>query len=381
MGARKTFLLVGSFADSLLNFRGALLDDLLEKGLEVHAAAPGLCKTHPICRQLEDKGIRAHDLSMQRAGINPIADFVTACQLLRLIREVRPDYFMGYAIKPVIYGSLVAWAFQVPHRFALVTGLGYTFQDDPEAGLRSRIVRKIARCLYALALGRTYKVFFQNPDDERLFRDLGIIGKKVRSCVVNGSGVDIQKYAVAPLPSTPRFLLIARLLRSKGVCEYVKAAIVVRRAAPEVKFALAGWIDENPDSISQQELDEWQKSGEITYLGCLDDVRPALAACSIYVLPSYREGTPRTVLEAMAMGRPVITTDAPGCRETVREGENGFLVPVQSVDELVDAMLRFVRDPGLAARMGAQSRTMAEDRYDVHKVNRMMMAEMGLGAQ
>src|SRR5690606_16971435 len=163
-------------------------------------------------------------------------------------------------------------------------------------------------------------------------------------------------------PSTPHFLLIARLLGNKGIREYVEAARHVRRQYPDARFSLVGWRDDNPDAITAEELADWQAGGHLDFLGRLEDVRPAIAACSVYVLPSYREGTPRTVLEAMAMGRAIITTDAPGCRETVKDGQNGYLVPVKSVDSLVDAMQRFLADPTLADRMGACSRRIAEAR-------------------
>ena len=175
-----------------------------------------------------------------------------------------------------------------------------------------------------------------------------------------------------------RFLFIGRLLGDKGVREYAQAARLLKRSNPRVQCAMMGWIDSNPNAITQAELDGWVADGSIEFLGRLSDVRPAIEACSVYVLPSYREGTPRTVLEAMAMGRAVITTDAPGCRETVVDGDNGFLVPVRSADALADAMACFITEPTLAARMGQRGRQLAEDKYDVHKVNAVMLKEMGL---
>lgn len=371
------FLLIAGYPDSIMNFRGLLLDSLRSLGLETHVAAPGL-KHGEIRRTLESKGIIVHDVPLQRTGINPGRDIVTLFHLWRLMRNIRPDYVLGYTIKPVIYGSLAAFIARVPRRFALVTGLGYAFADAEQKG-RRRVIRSLAQWLYAAALRRTEKVFFQNSDDESLFRSLGILDSNVPTRIVNGSGVDVDSFTVAPLVTmTLRFLLIARLLGDKGVREYVDAARQMRTQFPNVHFGLVGWIDENPDSITQQELDTWVAEGIVEYLGRLKDVRPAIANCSVYVLPSYREGTPRTVLEAMAMGRPIITTDAPGCRETVIDGVNGFLVPVKSSEDLVHAMKRFINQPELIEQMGQCSRTLAEKKYDVNKVNAIMLEEMGI---
>jgi glycosyltransferase involved in cell wall biosynthesis len=208
----------------------------------------------------------------------------------------------------------------------------------------------------------------------------GILPLDAASTVVNGSGVDLDEYSFrANKEKQPSFLMIARLLGDKGVREYVRAASLIHSSNPGIRFKLIGWIDENPDCIKQHELDEWINSGHIEYLGRLNDVRSSIEESSVYVLPSHREGTPRTVLEAMAMGRPIITTDTPGCRETVIEGENGFLVPVNSVDALVEAMQRFIDNPKLAVEMGRRSREIAEEKYDVHKVNAVMLREIGVG--
>jgi glycosyltransferase involved in cell wall biosynthesis len=367
-------LLVAGFAESIVAFRGALIRELIDAGCEVHIAAPGLASMAQVGPALGLTEDRLHDIPMTRAGTNPLADTGTLVALYRLMRALRPDAVLPYTIKPVIYGTLAAWLARVPCRFALVTGLGYAF-----TGERKGVVQWLVRLLYAAALARATKVFFQNPDDERLFRQIGILPARVPSVVVNGSGVDVSAFAVAPLPlELPGFLLIARLLGDKGVREYANAARRVKQAHPQARFLLVGWIDENPDAIRQTELDEWMETGVIEFLGKLSDVRPAIAAATVYVLPSYREGTPRTVLEALAMGRPVITTDAPGCRETVVDGENGYLVPVKSVDALVGAMTRLIETPGLAARMGACSRRLAVEKYDVHKVNAVMLREMGI---
>jgi len=373
------FLLVAGYAESLIGFRKPLIVALLNKGLIVHVAAPELLANASVMAELTELGVVAHDIPMQRTGMNPITDVGAVLALWQLMRLIKPQFVLGYTIKPVIYGTLAAWLARVPKRFALITGLGFAFMGE-EDGQRTK-VRALVQGLYRTALKRSHVVFFQNPDDEALFRQLNILVPMTTSCVVNGSGVDVAQFEVAPLSieSAPRFLLIARLLGDKGVREYVQAAQQVKQRYPEAQFDLVGWIDANPNTITQSELDSWVAAGTVNFLGRLSDVRPAIRDCSVYVLPSYREGTPRTVLEAMAMGRAVITTDAPGCRETVVDGDNGFLVPIKDADALAQAMLRFIEQPELMTQMGQRSRIIAEEKYDVHKVNAQMLKGMGLG--
>lgn len=369
------FLFITGFPDFLINFRGALITELMSRGMQIHVVGPSLEEGRPVRQKLEGMGLSVHNIPMARTGTNPLTDLRTLVALFLVMRNIKPQAVLGYTIKPVIYGTLAAWFAGVPQRFALITGLGYAFQGD---GKRGRL-QALVQWLYGLALAKAQKVFFQNPDDLALFKQRGLLHSSTPTCVVNGSGVNVGSFAVQPVPTgAPHFLLIARLLGDKGVREYVAAAKSVLHLHPQAKFSLVGWIDENPDAINQNELDEWINSGVVNYLGRLTDVRPAIAACSVYVLPSYREGTPRTVLEAMAMGRAIITTDAPGCRETVMHGYNGFLVPVKLVDALAQAMCRFVDEPELASIMGAKSRILAEEKYDVNKVNAVMLHEMGI---
>ena len=370
-----TFFLVSGFVESLLGFNGPRITALQALGQQVHVDAPDLPPGDPIPVQLEVRGLKVHNIPLRRTGTNSFADFRALFSPLRVMCRVLPQWVLGYTIKPVIYGSLAAWQAGMPRRFALITGLGYAFQGEGKRGRLQSIVQR----LYGLALSRVGKVFFQNPDDRELFRQRGILADATPSCVVSGSGVDVARFALAPLPSgLPRFLLIARLLGDKGVREYAKAARRVHLQHPGAQFALAGWIDSNPDAIAQQELDAWVADGTLVYLGRLSDVRPAIAASTVYVLPSYREGTPRTVLEAMSMGRPIITTDTSGCRETVVDGDNGFLVPIKSVDALQKVMMEFIDDQALAPRMWQRSRQIAQEKYDVHKVNALMLREMGV---
>lgn len=376
------FLIISSFLPSVLNFRGKLLEGISVHGYEIHIMAPEFASFPEELQKLEGLGYHLHEIPMQRTGTNPLADLKLLKNLYQQIRQIQPDYVLSYTIKPVIYGMLASKLAKVPHRFALITGLGYAFQNV-EAGKRS-LFQKMVHCLYAQALKHSDKVFFQNPDDLKLFQNMQLLEVNKPSVVVNGSGVNVVDFNVLPLPLNENqqtklsFLLIARLLGDKGVREYAESARMIKAQYPEAEFHLVGWIDDNPSAISQVELDEWTADGRLKYWGKLSDVRPVIAQSSVYVLPSYREGTPRTVLEAMAMGRAIITTNAPGCRETVIDGDNGFLVEVKSVESLAQAMRRFIQQPDLIDKMGKRSRLIALDKYDVHQVNKHMMQEMGL---
>lgn len=372
-------LLIASYAESFVIFRKSLIEALQKRGLEVHVVAPDMAKNNKIRMQLYSMGLHVHDVPMVRTGTNPLADLSAVWFLWRLIYKIKPDIVLGYTVKPVIYGTLAAWLAGVQKRFALITGLGYVFREDS----RLKPLQILVQTLYRIALARTQRVFFQNPDDLELFRKLGILRNNTPVSIVNGSGVDLSVFTLTNLPpkalqGNVQFLFIGRLLVDKGLREYVQAARKVKLTHPEVDFALVGWIDSNPNSIDQDELDGWVSEGSIKFLGRLDDVRPAIASCSVFVLPSYREGTPRTVLEAMAMGRAIITTDAPGCKETVVNGINGFLVPSRNVEALVEAMFRFINEPELQQLMGYQSLKLAKMKYDVNKVNAIMLGDMGL---
>lgn len=379
-----TFLIIASYLPSVLNFRGKLLEAIAQRNIEIHILTPDLDIFPDEVKQLRQLGYILHEIPMQRTGTNPIADLKTLLAIYRISKKIKPEYMLAYTIKPVIYGGLATWLASVPHRYSLITGLGYAFQNVEENGGQRSFFQKIVHALYEQSLKHSHKVFFQNPDDLKLFQDLKLIHDKVPTIVVNGSGVNISEFDVVPLPYDDlqqfkvSFLLIARLLIDKGIREYAEAAKQLKQKYPYVEFHLVGWIDENPTAIRKAELDQWVADGRLKFWGKLADVRPAISACSVYVLPSYREGMPRTVLEAMAMGRAIITTDAPGCRETVVDGENGFLIEVKSVDSLVQAMEKMIIQPRLVSIMGQQSREIALNKYDVHQVNQHMMREMGL---
>jgi glycosyltransferase involved in cell wall biosynthesis len=363
---------VAGHGESVVRFRGSLMKEMRARDLSVIAIAPDL--TESTRQWLRREGIAFEQLSLTRAGTNPVRDAMYCWELTRALRVHRPRVLLAYTVKPIVYGLPVARISGVERCYALVTGLGYAFLEGSD-----RWVGRLVRLLYRAALGGADGVFFQNPDDRALFREQRLLGPGVPSFVVNGSGIDLQSFVPTPVPSGPvRFLMIARLLRDKGVREYAAAARSLRARYSDATFSLAGYLDPNPSAIQRRELDEWIAEGAIDFMGELDDVRPALQASTVYVLPSYREGTPRTVLEAMATGRAIVTTDVPGCRETVVHGENGYLVAPRSETELAAAMEKFLEQPALAHQMGAASRRIAERKYDVRLVNEDMLQQMAL---
>ncbi|HET9957116.1 MAG TPA: glycosyltransferase family 4 protein [Polyangiaceae bacterium] len=374
----RRILIVAGLAESLVRFRGDLIQSLLARAIEVHVVAP--CGVQPRSWEtLRSWGVVLHQMSLDRTGLNPAGDMRVIAELYRLLRRTRPTYLLAYTAKPVVYGLLAARLAGIQRTTALITGLGYAF--SPESGIRRRVIRHLLESMYGFALGGAHRVVFQNPDDMRLFLDLGL-AKPEQCGLVNGSGVNLEKFpdtALPPLGSSMRFVLVARLIRDKGIYEFAEAARSVKHMCPETEFHLVGGHDSNPAAISRAALEQWIAEGSITYHGQLEDVRPVLAQSHVFVLPSYyREGIPRTVLEAMAMGRPIITTDAPGCRETVVQGQNGYLVPVRDSGALASAMLHFVERPELIQIMGTASREMAVRKYDVAKVNSAMLAHIGV---
>ena len=365
--------IIGAHPSSLLNFRGELIRSLLSSGHQVYALASGAERSDVV--KIESQGVIYIDYPVNRNGLNPLSDIITLLNFIRLFVKYSPDLVLSYTIKPVIWAGIASKLFSNVRFYGLITGLGFAFQGG---GVRRNFLVRIVSGLYSLSLSGATKILFQNPDNLQVFVDRKIIPKEKSSCV-NGSGVDLDHYIVSePGAREITFLSIARLLGEKGLREYAAAAKIIKRKYPDVVFQLLGPEDPSPDGISISEVNTWQEAGYIEYLGSADDVRPYLNNCNIFVLPSYHEGLPRTVLEAMAVGRPILTTNVPGCKETVVDGENGFLVPAKSVEALVDCMERFILNPNLIKTMGRRSREIAEEKYDVHKVNQSILEIMGL---
>lgn len=374
----RSLAIITTQAFSLVNFRGPLIRALKDRGVCVYALAPDY-----------DEGLRAQvaalgaiplDYSLSRTGMNPLRDVVDVFHFSRLLKKLAPDLTLTYFIKPVIYGSIAAWLAKVPVRFAMIEGLGYVFMQDPDSfSWRRQVLQRMVSFLYKFALALNQKVFFLNQDDVDQFVSDGIVAAE-RVARIDGIGLDLAYYAVVPPVLAPvTFILIARMLREKGVYEFIEAASLVHKECPDVRFLLVGGTDSNPGSVTDAEMNAWVKNGLVEWPGQVIDVRPWIAQASVFVLPSYyREGVPRGNLEAMAMGRPVITTDWIGCRETVEDGSNGFLVPVRSPEALKQAMFRFIESPELIEKMGREGRRIAEERFNVHLINVEIMKVMGL---
>lgn len=369
---------VSGEAFSVSNFRAPLIRTMVVCGMHVYALAPDYDEVSR--RAVCVLGADPVDISLDRTGTCAVRDFVDLLHLVFTLRRQRPGRIFSFCIKPVIYGSLAARLAGVPRCYALVAGLGYVFTEDgAPPGWRRRLTQWIVSILYRVAFRTCDRVFFQNDEDAQHFVANGSLTpeKVVR---VNGTGVDLGQYAPAPPVFRPiTFLLIARLLREKGICEFADAARQVRAWYPDTRFILLGGLDSNPGALVRDGVEAWVREGILEWPGPVEDVRSWIAQASVYVLPSYyREGVPRSTQEAMAMGRPVITTDNVGCRETVEDGINGFLVPVRDADALAGAMLRFIENPALIESMGHESRRLAEERFDVNNINAVMLEAMGI---
>lgn len=369
--------ILSHYAPSVINFRGPLIRELLSSGHQVTVLAPDW--TSEQVATLTGMGVQVVDMPLARVGLNPFQDVQTLRFLWSYLRRSRPDVVFSYAAKTNVWGMLAAALAGIPRRVATVEGMGYAFTEgaDGRRRCKQRLLGMVLSGLYRLAFRYSHAVVVLNPDDARdLQASAGL--KLDKTVVLGGIGVPLEEWSPQPPHVAPiTFTLVARMLREKGVFEFLHAAQRVKARHPQVRFCLLGGLDNNPGAIQAADLHPWVEQGILEWPGQVP-VKPWLVATSVFVLPSYREGVPRSTQEAMAMARPVITTDVPGCRETVVDGVNGFMIPPRDVDALVQAMERFITEPGLIARMGAESRRLAEERFDVHQVNRKLMAVLGL---
>jgi len=367
----KKIIIVGNSLFSLRSFRGPLLLELNSRS-KLICVAPD--RDPSVEGWLASKGIQFCQVPFTRSGMNPLAALVLTLQLWRLFRRERPSHVLSYTLKPVLFGSVAARLAGVPHVSAMLSGLGFLFTGDRARSFVSRLTAWGLRS----QLRKIQNVFFQNPDDKMEFSSLGIIDERNTVVVLDGSGVPLDAFPKQDLPQgAPVFLMVARFLRDKGFVEFCEAANELRSRWPETRFAVLGTPDlDNPAGLSLVECEDLLAKGGVENWGWSENVREQLARCHVFVLPSYREGTPRSALEAMSTGRALVVSDVPGCREVLREGLNGFFCQARDAASLAHAMEFFLKDPSLISQMGAQSRVYAEERFDVRKVNAMIIKSL-----
>lgn len=364
---------MGNQAFAMQNFRGPLISALVARQIEVFAFAPDYSSADKAA--ITALGATPVDYPLRRANISPLHDLSSLRELTTLLRSIGPDVTLSFSTKPVVFGTLAAWLAGVPFRYALIEGLGHAFMDTD--GLKARLLRRLVSLLYRASLARATRTLFLNDDDRREFVEARLVDVD-RTTMIGAIGVDLDEWRLAPFVTDPlTFVFVGRLLREKGIVEFIDAARNVKMSHPGTRFIVLGAPDTNPSSITSPKAQSWVDEGLIEWPGQVE-VGPWLAKSSVFVLPSYREGVPRSTQEAMAMGRPVITTDAPGCRETVLAEVNGLLVPPGDAQALAVAMRRFIDDISLVEAMGTASRRLAEERFDFKAAVRRILAAIDL---
>lgn len=348
------------------------MSDMVSHGYRVVGCAPDIDATTQ--HALKGIGVEPISIPLRRTKTGFVSDIILFITLIRLFRKFRPEYVLTYTMKPIVLGNIAASLSRVPHITSIVAGLGSMFSLQ----LSKSMLFKIIKIFYRIGLSRCSLVVFQNPNDLETLQEHRIYNADKLNIVVGGSGIDLNEFPVTSLPEKPVFLLAARLIEEKGIKIYRNAAKQLRQKYPYARFFLAGWFDkDSPSAIKKSAVDGWIAEGSIEYKGHTTDMPKLFSECSTFVLPSYyREGVPRTSLEALSSGRAVVTTDSPGCRESVLHKVNGFLVPPKEVDALVVALEKLIEDHDLRTRMGKESRRLAERKFDVRKVNKEIIDAM-----
>lgn len=363
---------LSSHTPSLFWFRMDMMKDFIENGHTVIAL--GQEPEADWNDKFKEYNIEYRQLYVERNGTNPLKDIKTYRMLYKFMKNEKPDKVFTYQAKTIIYGSIAAKFNGIEEVYPLIAGLGSIFRGT---GFKNKILKTIMKIEYRAACKCSKKVFFQNNDDKNDFISNGLI-KDDKTIIINGSGVNLGLFKPTPLPKEPAVLFIGRLIKDKGIMEYLEASKEVKIKYPNIRCLLVGPYDSNPSALKSEDLKAYIDSGIIEYYREQEDVRPFIAQCSTYILPSYHEGTPKTVLEAMATGRPIITTDAPGCRETVIDGVNGFLVPVKNLNVLTEKMIWMIEHKEEAEIMGQESLKICREKFDVKKVNQVILKTMNL---
>ena len=380
MKHNKNVIIIGTVASSILGFRANLIKALLEQQHSVYAFVSEYSQDE--LNAIAVLGAIPITYKSNRGGMNPLADAKATYALTKKIKEIAPDLVFSYFSKPVIFGTLAAKLAKVPRVIGMLEGLGYAFTEQPEGlSKKAKLVKSIQVLLYKIALPQLDNIIFLNSDDPKDLLEAYHIKVKQLD-ILGGIGLDLDKYRHQPIENTDlpiNFLFIGRMLKEKGIHDFVAAAKIVKQSYPNVQFTVLGAIDSsNPGALQQSELDRLVSLNIINYPGQVDDVQKWIADSHVFVLPSYREGVPRSTQEAMAIGRAVITTDVPGCRETVVDGVNGFLVEKWNPQALAEKMIYFIEYPEQIAIMGYESYKIAQDKFDAHKVNKRLINMLGL---
>lgn len=364
--------LIGNSAQSILSFRASLVRRLIERGHTVQAFAPDYTSHSRVA--VKALGAEPIDFKLQRSGTNPLVDAWTIFDLRRQFRRTRPDAVLCYFMKPAIYGTIAATLSKIPRRIVILEGLGYGFSDSIDRSLYRKILTGAMKALLRFSLKHADQTLVLNDEDRQVVtEDVGIPRKLVTN--MGGIGVELDQFTPAPVSEHAQvFALAARLIAEKGVHQYVEAARIIKRQHSNTTFLLLGEVDDNPTSLRTDDVAAWVAEGIIEWPGRVSNIQDWLKRCDVFVLPSYyREGVPRSIQEAMALGRAIVTTDHVGCRDTVREGVNGYLVPIHDVHQLVQSLIKLIETPGLAMRMGSASREMAEELFDAKRVDELLI--------
>ena len=373
-------VIIGTVASSILSFRANLISALLEQEDSVYAFVSEYSQDE--LNAIAALGATPITYELNRGGMNPLADAKATYSLSKKIKDINPDLVFSYFSKPVIFGTLAAKLAKVPRVIGMLEGLGYAFTEQPEGlSKKAQLIKSIQVLLYKIALPQLDNIIFLNPDDPKdLLEAYHIKVKQVD--ILGGIGLDLDKYNHQPIETTDlsiNFLFIGRMLKEKGIHDFIAAAKIVKQSYPNVQFTVLGAIDSsNPGALQQSELDRLISLNIINYPGQVDNVQKWIADSHVFVLPSYREGVPRSTQEAMAVGRAVITTDVPGCRETVIDGVNGFLVEKWNPQALAEKMIYFIEHPEQIKKMGYESYKIAQEKFDADKVNKRLITMLGL---
>ncbi len=368
---RKTIVIVNNTSIYVVRFRRELIDTLVSNGFDVVLIAP----RDRASEEFSSWPMRWVEWPLSQYGMNPLREFLAILFLRNILKQLCPYAVLNFTLKPAIYGSIAARITKCQNIFSVFTGLGHYFVDD---GNSKNFATLFVKLLLRFALKNNNRVVFQNNDDLKLFTSLGIVDS-FRTCRMNGSGVNVCHFRPVPMPKKIAFIFIGRLRREKGIYEYVEAAKLIKTLGYTVRFIVIGAIGQESTAVQLNELDQWQRDGYIEYFGEINDVRPLIAQASALVLPSfYREGVPRSALEAMSMGRALIVSDTPGCRDTIEGDSNGLKVPAKDANTLMHAMLEFINDPERVTQMGLESRRIACEKFEVFSVTNKLLEDLGL---